>query len=257
MEQTNEIKTNLIGLKLVYLADNFQEICSQADQANTGHLDFVERFSRLEIVEKIRRSTERRLQEARIGKFKPMDQFDWRWPEQIDKARIEQLLQLAFVKERANVIIAGPQGVGKSMLARNIAWKAIMTGCKVRFTSASRLVGDLGSVKANHLFESRISKYLKPDLLIIDEIGYLSFDCQAADLLFEVISRRYETGSIVMTTNIAFKDWGQIFPGAACLTAMIDRLTHHCHIITIGGNSYRHKESMERNKGLQASAKKV
>jgi DNA replication protein DnaC len=93
------------------------------------------------------------------------------------------------------------------------------------------------------VFESRLAKYTKPQLLVLDEVGYLSFDCQAADLLFEVVSRRYEAGSIMMT----FKDWDKVFPGAACLTAMIDRLTHHCDILTIQGKSFRHKESSERN----------
>jgi DNA replication protein DnaC len=97
------------------------------------------------------------------------------------------------------------------------------------------------------VFESRLAKYTKPQLLVLDEVGYLSFDCQAADLLFEVVSRRYEAGSIMMTTNMAFKDWDKVFPGAACLTAMIDRLTHHCDILTIQGKSFRHKESSERN----------
>lgn len=228
-----ELKQELESLKLHYLAENLKEICSRAEQAKTPYADFLAHIARLENVERSRRSTERRLREAHIGKFKPLDQFDWRWPEKIDKSRIERIMQLDFIKEFSNLIIAGPQGLGKTMLARNIAWKAVMSGYSVRFTTTARMVGDLGSVKEGMLLERRMARYTKPQLLILDEVGYLSFDCQAADLLFEVVSRRYETGSIVMTTNIAFKEWDKIFPGAACLTAMIDRLTHHCDIIKL------------------------
>ncbi len=248
MELTTDLKNLLLDLKFHYLAENAAEVCSRATQSQTPYLDFINHIATLETVDKSRRSTERRLKESSIGKFKPLDQFDWRWPEQIDRTKIDRLLTLNFLKEATNIIIAGPQGLGKTMLARNLAWKAVMTGSTVRFTTAAKLVGDLGSVKEPGLFERRLGKYTKPDLLVIDEVGYLSFDCQAADILFEVVTRRYETGSIVMTTNIAFKDWNQIFPGAACLTALIDRLTHHCDILTIGGNSFRHKESLERNK---------
>jgi DNA replication protein DnaC len=247
MTDLQQLKADLISFRLHYLAENLEEICQRADQANGSHQEFLDHIVRLETVEKSRRSTERRLKEASIGKFKPMDQFDWRWPEQIDKTRIEQIMKLGFVKEAANLILAGPQGVGKTMLSRNIAWKAVMSGYTVRFTTTAKMVGDLGSAKQGSVFESRLAKYTKPQLLVLDEVGYLSFDCQAADLLFEVVSRRYEAGSIMMTTNMAFKDWDKVFPGAACLTAMIDRLTHHCDILTIQGKSFRHKESSERN----------
>jgi DNA replication protein DnaC len=248
MTETTDLTHDLEALKFHYLAQNLDDICSRAEQSKTPYKEFISHICRLEGVERSRRSTERRLYEAAIGKFKPLDQFDWRWPEKFDKGKIDKIMQLEFIKEAANLIIAGPQGLGKTMLARNIAWKAVMSGYTVRFTTTAKMVGDLGSAKEGSLFERRLNRYTKPQLLVLDEVGYLSFDCQAADLLFEVISRRYETGAIVMTTNIAFKDWDKIFPGAACLTAMIDRLTHHCDILSLQGNSYRHKESLERNK---------
>ena len=247
-EILQQLKSDLHSFKLHYLCDNLEEICQRADQAKTPYQDFLEHLVRLEIVERSRRSTERRLREASIGKFKHIDQFDWRWPDQIDKARVEQIMKLAFIKESSNLILAGPEGVGKTMITRNLAWKAVMSGYTVRFTTTAKMVGELGSAKLGSLFERRLAKYTKPQLLVLDEVGYLSFDCQAADLFFEVVSRRYEMGSIVMTTNMSFKDWDKIFPGAACLTAMIDRLTHHCDILTIHGKSFRHKESSERNK---------
>ncbi len=188
-------------------------------------------------------STERRLQEARLGHYRAMADFDWQWPQEIDRPAIEELLTCAFVERHRNAIICGPQGIGKTMLTRNIGHSAVMVGHTVLFTAASKLVIDLSSQESAAALQRRLRYYERPHLLLIDEVGYLSFDHKAADFIFEIINRRYEHGSIVITTNLAFKDWHKIFPGAPCITAMIDRLTHLAEIVKISGDSFRVKES--------------
>jgi len=205
--------------------------------------NIIERLCELEVLEKDRRGTERRLRQARLGKFKRIDDFDWAFPQNINRDSIENLLKTDFINRQENIILAGAQGLGKTMIAKNIAYHAVMKGKTALFTTASQMVMMLKSCDNQVDLNRMLKKYVQPDLLIIDELGYLSYDHQAADLIFEIINQRYEVGSIMMTTNLAFKDWNTIFPGAACLTAMIDRLTHHLQMIKIDGGSYRLKES--------------
>jgi len=243
---TDVIQENLAKLKLHYLAENLDDFLIHAQKKSMTPLEIIDRFSELELVEKSKRRVEHRIKAARIGKFKPMNQFDWDWPKEIDRHTIESLLKLDFIKTQHNIFFAGAQGLGKTEIARNIAWNAATKGYSVLFTTASKLIMDLSSMDGTAALERRLKRYEKPDLLVIDEIGYLSFDHKSADLIFEIVNRRYEKGSIVMTTNLAFRDWHQIFPGAPCVTAMIDRLTHHCHIIKLAGPSYRSKEAKEQ-----------
>ncbi len=206
----------------------------------------MEHLVKLEIQDRKTRSTARRLKDAKIGRFKPMTDFDWAWPKKIDREAIDRALSLDFLADDANIVLAGPQGVAKTMIARNIAHNAVIAGHTALVTTASQLVIDLGGQDTSKSLQSRLRRYLRPDVLVVDEIGYLSFDARAADLLFEVVSRRYENGPIVMTTNLTFSEWPTIFPGAACVTAMIDRLTHHAEIVAIDADSYRCRESKER-----------
>jgi DNA replication protein DnaC len=197
--------------------------------------------------ERQRRSLERRLRYARIGSFKPMADFDWSWPQKIDRDAAEDLLSPGFVEEGINVVLLGPNGVGKTMIIRNIAHQAVLRGHTVRFTTASDMLSDLAAQETSTALKRRLHRYCKPKLLCVDEVGYLSYDSRYADLFFEVVTRRYEgPRSIVLSTNKPFSEWSEVFPNAACVVTLVDRLLHRAELIAIEGNSFRLKEATER-----------
>jgi DNA replication protein DnaC len=204
---------------------------------------FVQTLLGWEEEERARRSLERRLKAAHIGRFKPLCDFDWDWPKSCDRAGIEALMQLGFLKDAVNVVLSGPNGVGKSTLAQNIAHQAVIQGYTVMFTSAGQMLGDLAALDSDSALRRRLRHYAAPQLLVIDEIGYLSYSNRHADLLFELVSRRYEQKS---TMNRCFAQWNEVFPTAACVASLIDRLVHHAEVFAIDGESYRLKEANER-----------
>ena len=197
--------------------------------------------------ERARRSLERRLQEAHIGRFKPLCDFDWNWPKRCDRAAIETLMTLDFLKDATNVVLVGQNGTGKTMLAQNIAHQALIAGQTALFTTAGQLLGDLAALDSDSALRRRLRHYARPQLLAIDEVGYLSYSNRHADLMFELVSRRYQNKSTLITTNRSFAEWKEVFPNAACVVSLVDRLVHHAEIIVIEGESYRVKEARERN----------
>ncbi len=200
----------------------------------------------LDIEETERRSLERRLKNARIGKFKPMADFDWNWPKTIDRALIDELFTFGFVEEAANVVLLGPNAVGKTMIAQNLTHQAILRGFTARFITASDMLHDLAAQDSDTSLARRLRRYTQPQLLAVDEVGYLAYDTRYADLFFDVVTRRYQQRSIVLTTNKPFGEWNQVFANAACVVALIDRLVHKAEIAAIDGDSYRFKEAKER-----------
>ena len=196
--------------------------------------------------ERARRSLERRLGTARIGRFKPICDFDWSWPTKCDRAAIEALMTMDFLDDATNVVLTGPNGLGKTMLAQNIANQALITGHTVLFASAGQLLGDLCALDSDAALRRRLRYYARPKLLVIDEVGYLSYSNRHADLMFELISRRYQKNSTIVTTNRPFAEWREVFPNAACVVSLVDRLVHNAEIIAIDGESYRLKEAHEQ-----------
>ena len=196
--------------------------------------------------ERARRSLERRLSAAHIGRFKPLCDFDWNWPVKCDRAAVDDLMSLDFIGENANAVLRGPNGIGKTMIAQNIAHQAVIQGHTAIFTSAGQLFGELAAIDSATALKYRLNRYVSPTLLVIDEVGYLSYSNRAADLFFELVSRRYQCKSTLITTNKPFAEWNDVFPNAACVVSLVDRLVHNAEVIDLDGESYRNKEAQER-----------
>ena len=213
---------------------------------DVGETEWITSVVEIEEQERSRRSLERRLRRSRLGRFKPIADFDWAWPERIDRELIEDVLELGFLGECANVIVVGPNGVGKTTIAANIGHAALIGGHTVLRVTASEMLNDLAIQDTSTALERRLRRYTTPGLLLVDEVGYLSYDNQHGDLLFEVVSRRHEHKSIVLTTNKPFGEWNETFPNSSSVTALVDRLVHKAEIVQIEGESYRAKEARER-----------
>jgi DNA replication protein DnaC len=249
----DELAAQLAALKLTRTAEDLDDFLARATKRRWGPRVVLEELAREELAERERRSLVRRKSDAKLGRFKPIDQFDWNWPTKIDRPTVERALSGAFVAERENLVLVAAQGLGKTMLACNIALASVLEGYSALYVPASKMLLDLGAQESARGLERRFRHYARPDLLCIDEVGYLSYEARAADLLFEVVSRRYETKSILICTNLVFSDWPDIFPGASCVTALIDRLTHHAEICLIEGESYRRREADETRKARHPS----
>jgi DNA replication protein DnaC len=234
---TDELRNRAKALGLWGLLARWDELVEQP---------WVLTLLEIEEVERKKRSLERRIANARIGAFRPMADFDWAWPRKIDRELIEELFTLQFLQEAANVVLLGPNGNGKTMIAQNLAYQALLRGATVRFTTASAMLNELAAQDSSSGLQRRLRRYVNPTLLVVDEVGYLSYDNRHADLLFEVVSRRYGHRSIVLTTNKPFTEWTDVFPNAACVVTMIDRLLHKAEITEIAAESYRLKEAKER-----------
>jgi len=217
---------------------------------------WIESLIQWEEQERARRGLERRLKSARLGRFKPLADFDWSWPRQCDREAVNDLIQLNFLDQASNVILVGPNGVGKSTIARNIAHQAVLQGHSVLFIGASQMLNELAAQDGDSALKRRLAKYARPHLLAIDEVGYLSYSNRHADLLFEIVSRRYEQRSTLITTNRPFQEWSDVFPNAACVVSLVDRLVHHSEIINIEGESYRLKEAKEHRQRQAANRRR-
>lgn len=233
-----------IGLRGV--ADQVDDIMALAAKKRMSPQQLLEHLIRVEAADRAQRSLERRLARSKLERFKPMADFDWDWPTHIDRDLVETALGLGFLDEAKNIILVAPHGLGKTMIAQNIAHQAILKGASVIFVTASQLLLDLTGTESARALDRRLKHYASVGLLCIDEIGYLAYDNRNADLLFQLVNRRYEKKSLVLTTNLAFSDWPTIFPNATSATALIDRVIHHAEIIPIRGESYRLRESRER-----------
>lgn len=252
----SDIKDRLRALGLLVTAADLDDLIAMATKKRWGHLQLIEYIVDVEEKDRARRGLERRRARSRLERFKPMADFDWNWPKKIDRHLVESAVRLDFIESARNVVLVAPQGLGKTMISQNIAHQAILGGHGVLFVTAAQLLLDLAAQESARALERRLKHYARVGLLIIDEIGFLAFDNRNADLLFQVVSRRYEKKSLVLTTNLAFRDWPSIFPNATCATALIDRVIHHADVIAIEGESYRAREAQLSAKARRASKNK-
>jgi DNA replication protein DnaC len=234
-------------LKLVYMRDNYEPVAKVAAAKQWTHVNYLSELVKAEVDLRNDRAIKRRIYAARFVQIKTIEQFNWNWPKKIDQLAVKNLLRLSFIQEKSNVIFLGGVGLGKTHLATAVGYQACLSGYSVLFTTAVDAINNLVAAQAAGRLKQELAKYHKPALLILDELGYLPIDKTGADMLFQIISRRYEQGSVIITCNRAFKDWPEIFNNDSTLTsALLDRLLHHTETIVIEGKSYRMKEVIKK-----------
>jgi DNA replication protein DnaC len=222
-----------------------EALLAHATQSRLSPVQTLEHLCALLRREREANNLARRTKLATLGSVPPLDRFDWSHPRSIDHPLYENLLTLGFLKHGHNVLFRGPAGVGKTTLSQNLGLCALQQGFTVRFCTLASALADLLKYESLPSFERQLHRYIKPQLLIIDEIGYLPCDNRAADILYNIITRRHLARSTVITTNLSFKQWGTLFPGAACIGALIDRFVQHCYVLDIDADSYRQKLSRD------------
>jgi DNA replication protein DnaC len=237
-----DLASQLLACGLLATADTVDDFIARATKGRWAPHTLLEELCRSESAHRARRSLESRMRCSRIGRLKSLSDFDWQWPHKIDRQLIERACTLDFIPQARNLLLLGANGVGKTMIAKNIAYLAVQAGHSVLFRTAAEIVEDL-QCSTPDLRRRKLKSYARPDLLCIDEVGYLAYDNDAADLLFEIVNRRYERRSLVVTTNKPFKEWNTVFPNTGCIVTLVDRLTHHADISVIEGKSYRLRES--------------
>jgi DNA replication protein DnaC len=250
---TTDLVEDLRGIGFRSPREALAAFLTHAHKNRIGPSETIEQLLTIERRARDATNLARRTRAAALGSFKPIDRFDWNHPRKIDRALIERLLGLDFVEQGDNVLFRGSSGVGKSMLAKALGQAALERGFSVRFSTLAAALADLLAQESLPAFERRLKRYLHPDLLILDELGYLPCDSRSADLLYNIVSRRHENKSIVMTTNLSFKQWRTVFPGAACVVALVDRFAQHCHRVDIDAESWRDVHNFDREPSRPAS----
>lgn len=240
---TEKLEKDLATLKLSFIAENYR--CLEKAATNQAWLprEYLAKLVCGEVQWQLERVVKRRISQARFPVVKTLQQFCWQWPKKINKGQIKQLFALDFIEQKSNVIFIGPVGVGKSHLATALGYQACQAGYRVLFINAIELINNLILATKQRSLKEQLRKYTAPQVLILDELGYLPIDKHGADLLFQVIGSRYEKASTILTSNKAYNDWVDIFKNDAGFTsALLDRLLHHCDTVLIEGSSYRMKD---------------
>jgi DNA replication protein DnaC len=231
---------DLAELKLAEIAHCYREVLAEAARNSSSVLEVLTTLFGVELAAREQRALQRRLHEARLPKPKTVTEYDFTFPKRIAKATILRLFDCDFIAQHECAVLIGPTGTGKSHLLTALGYRAAERGYSVRHTRVVDMINHLTTAQIKGRLGTMLRTYVRPSLLLLDELGYLPIDKRGADLLFQVVAARYETGSIVLSTNRPFRDWGTLFDMDNTLaTALIDRLMHHGEAIVIQGDSYR------------------
>jgi len=240
------LQEHLAYLKLADIAAQFEPLATEAAAKGWSHAEYLRRLLEGECRARQQRAIERRVQAARFPVIKTLDQFRWDWPKKINELQVKNLFRLTWAEKKTNVILMGGVGLGKSHVATALGYEACQRGHPVLFTTAVDALNNLVAAQAAQRLKAELKRYLAPAVLVLDELGYLPLDKTGADLLFQIISQRYERGSLIITTNKAYKNWPEIFNHDAGITsAILDRVLHHAETVVIEGKSYRMKDQIE------------
>ncbi len=245
-EAHEKLMRDLATLRLSRIAEIYREVLDQAARKNSSTLEVLSTLIAEEAIARSERALGRRIRQARLPKCKTLEEYDFNFPKRMPKQKILRLFDCQFIEQHLCGVFIGPTGTGKSHLLTALGYTACEKGISVRYTRVVEMINLLTTAQINGTLEKALKAYVNPSLLLLDELGYLPIDKRGADLMFQVVAARYESGSIVLTTNRAFRDWGKIFDVDNTLaTAMIDRLMHHGEAIVIQGDSYRTKDQQE------------
>lgn len=243
--ESDSLTKLLLRLQLPYIRAHYHELAQTAAEQQWGHLEYLQRLIEAEVARREDKSLAQRIRQARFPLTKTLDQFQWSWPKKINRPQIQNLFRLNFIEQKSNAIFLGGVGLGKTHLCIALGHAACVRGYSVLFTTAIDIIYTLAAAAATGSLKRTMQRYLKPKLLIVDELGYLPIDKLGADLLFQIFSERYERGAILMSTNRAFKNWPEIFNNDTTLTsALLDRLLHHADTCVMEGKSYRAKDHL-------------
>src|SRR3974390_1372834 len=245
MNDTRRLDEQLQQLHLHYIRSNYQEQANKAAEQQHPHVRYLAQLIEGEAATRENRAIQRRIKNARFPVLKTLDDFQWSWPKKINRQQIQNLFRLAFIATQTNVVLIGNVGLGKTHLSIALGHAACLNGHSVLFTTAVDIINTLAAAQSTGRLKREFHRYLKPAILIVDELGYLPIDKHGADLLFQIISQRYERAPLLITTNRVDKHWSQIFNNDSTLTsAILDRVLHHADTVVIEGPSFRMKEEI-------------
>jgi DNA replication protein DnaC len=246
------LKSNLKQLRLPAMHAEFEKLAREAAQANEGYEPYLLRLTELEVAARTSNAVQARIRQAGFPLHKDFDTFDFTAVPALSKPKVLELARGEWIEQRCNVCLIGSPGTGKTHCAIALGLAACRQGRRVRFYTAAALVTRLEEAQKQYQLDRVLAQLDKTDLLICDELGYLSFSRAGAELLFQVFAERYERKSLLVTSNLAFSEWGQVFQGERMTAALLDRLTHRCQILEMNGESYRFRESMKSKRSKKA-----